>query len=101
MGRRIAFPFDYINEICPRANFYLNLSPQAKDFTRTKCGFHLATARFHISPAAKYFTAKPDGIHEPISARIICAKLMCCDGAQILGVAEQHLEVRIHTDLKR
>ena len=44
------------------ANFYLNLSLKAKDFTRAKREFHLASARFHISPQAKYFTAKPDGI---------------------------------------
>ena len=41
------------------ANFYLNLSLKAKDFTRAKREFHLASARFHISPSAKYFTAKP------------------------------------------
>jgi hypothetical protein len=39
------------------ADFFLNLSLKAKDFTRTECGFHLASARFHISPKAKYFTA--------------------------------------------
>ena len=39
------------------ANFYLNLSLKAKDFTRARREFHLATARFHISPKAKYFTA--------------------------------------------
>jgi hypothetical protein len=39
------------------ADFFLNLSLKAKDFTRTECGFHLTSARFHISPKAKYFTA--------------------------------------------
>jgi hypothetical protein len=29
-----------------KADFYLNLSLKAKDFTRTKCGFHLAQQDF-------------------------------------------------------
>ena len=41
------------------ANFHLNFSLKAKNITRAKREYHFASAKYHISPKAKYITAIP------------------------------------------